>query len=234
MQSLKFNKMAHKELVQNLIEKKYLKTLKIIKAFKKIDRANFVKEDYQEEAYVDAPLPIGFGQTISQPLTVAFMIELLEPKNGDKILDIGSGSGWQTAILAEIVGKKGKIFAIERVQKLKEFGEGNVEKHKFISDGRVEFIQGDGSLGLSDKAPFDKIIAAASADSIPQAWKNQLKIGGRIVAPVKTSVKLLIKKSEKEFEEFDYAGFSFVPLIEGEKNGEQQWRKYFKKPGENS
>ncbi|PIY73938.1 MAG: protein-L-isoaspartate O-methyltransferase, partial [Candidatus Portnoybacteria bacterium CG_4_10_14_0_8_um_filter_40_50] len=144
--------MTHNELINNIIKDGYLKTPRIIKAFKKIDRKNFVPEDFKEEAYVNAPLPIGFGQTISQPLTVAFMIELLEPEPGNIILDVGAGSGWQTAILAEIVGKYGKVFAIELIEKLAEFGKANVDKYDFIKKGRVEFVQGDGSLGLPGKA----------------------------------------------------------------------------------
>ena len=94
-----------------------------MEAFKAIDRADFVPEKYKSEAYVNAPLPIDFGQTISQPLTVAFMLELLEPKAGEKILDVGCGSGWVSALLAQIVGEQGKIIAIERIPELKEIAE---------------------------------------------------------------------------------------------------------------
>ncbi|OGZ33845.1 MAG: hypothetical protein A2174_02235, partial [Candidatus Portnoybacteria bacterium RBG_13_41_18] len=204
------------ELIDKLISNGYLKTPKIISAFKKIDRADFVPDDIKHEAYVDAPLPIGYGQTISQPLTVAFMIEHLAPERGDKILEIGSGSGWQTAILAEIVGPAaagGKIFAVELIDKLFEFGRNNVEKYKFLSEKRAEFFHSDGSLGLLEQAPFDKIIAAASAAAVPQAWKDQLKIGGRIVAPVLNSIFLLTKKGENQFQESEFPGFAFVPLV---------------------
>jgi len=207
---------SHDELIQNLVDSGYLKTPLVIKAFKKIDRADFVPKESLFEAYVNAPLPIGFGQTISQPLTVAFMIELLEPQPGDKILEIGSGSGWQTAILAEIVGKNGQVFAVEIVDKLMRFGQNNIEKSGYDKNGRVEFFCQDGSGGLVERAPFDKIIAAATASEIPAAWKEQLKINGRIVAPVSSSVKLLVKKSASEFESYDYPGFAFVPLISPE------------------
>jgi len=225
--------MTHDELINQMIKEGYLKTSNIIKAFKKIDRINFVPEDLKEEAYVNAPLPIGFGQTISQPLTVAFMIEILEPEPGDIILDVGAGSGWQTAILAEIVGKKGKVFAIELIEKLAEFGKANVEKYDFIKEGRVEFVQGDGVYGAPEHAPFDKIIAAASAPEIPKAWKEQLKIGGRIVAPVQSSVLLLVKKGEDEFDEFENPGFAFVPFVTAGAEQEPEWKKHFKKPQEN-
>ncbi|MBI4709381.1 MAG: protein-L-isoaspartate O-methyltransferase [Candidatus Portnoybacteria bacterium] len=224
--------MTNRELVESLIRGGYLKSPQIIKAFKKIDRADFVPEDSRHEAYINAPLPIGQGQTISQPLTVAFMMELLEPEAGNIILDIGSGSGWQTAILAEIVGKKGKVFGIERIPKLTEIGKNNIERYKFISSGRVEIFEGDGTLGLPDKAPFDRIIAAASGEKIIEAWKKQLKINGRVVAPIENSIFLLVKKAENEFEEKEYPGFAFVPLISDKDKEIPEWRKHFMKPNE--
>ncbi len=205
-----------KKLIDQLIEEKYLKSQNIIEAFKKINRADFVPDEIINEKgkefvqEYNAPLSINHNQTISQPLTVAFMLELLKPKKGDKILDIGSGSGWQTAMLCQIVGKDGFVYAIERIRELKEFGQKNVGKYDF---NNVEFICGDGSKGLKEKAPFDKIIAAASAEEIPNSWKEQLKIKGRLVTPIKSSIWLLVKKGEDEFEEKEYPGFAFVPLI---------------------
>jgi protein-L-isoaspartate(D-aspartate) O-methyltransferase len=206
-------------LTDQLIREGYLKSPKIIEAFRKIKRADFVPKDLlreKGEGFIEeynAPLSIGYEQTISQPLTVALMLELLQPAEGDKILDIGSGSGWQTAMLCQIVGEKGFVYAIERIPELKEFGQNNVAKYNFIEKGIVEFICGDGSLGLPTEAPFDKIIAAAAAEKIPQAWREQLKIGGRLVTPVENSIWLLIKKAQDEFEEKEYPGFSFVPLV---------------------
>ncbi len=204
-------------LVNQLIEQGYLKSPEIIEAFRKIKRADFVPEEIkriQGEDFIaeyNAPLSIGYGQTISQPLTVAFMLELLSPQEGDKVLDIGAGSGWQTAMLAQIVGPKGFAYAIELIPELKNFGQANVGKYNFSN---VEFICGDGAKGLSDKAPFDKIIAAAAAArGIPLAWKEQLKIDGRLVTPVANSIWLLIKKGENKFEEKEYPGFVFVPLV---------------------
>jgi len=211
--------MTMEDLINELIQQGYLKTPEIIEAFKRIKREDFVPEDLKGEASINAPLPIGWGQTISQPLTVAFMLELLQPKPGDKILDIGSGSGWQTALLAYIVSRKpeGRVFAIERIPQLVEFGKRNVGKYNFLKKGIVEIICGDGSKGLEKEAPFDKIIAAASAEEIPNAWKNQLEIGGRLVTPVKSSIWLLIKNppagGKDKFEQKEFPGFAFVPLI---------------------
>ncbi len=220
-------------LIDNLISEGYLKTPRIIEAFRKIKRKDFLPEEMKEFAELNEALPIGSGQTISQPLVVAFMLELLEPGAGDKILDIGFGSGWTTALLAEIVGEKGRVVGIELVPELKEFGEGNIRKYNFIEKGRVECILGDGSRGIKKEAPFDKILASATlaaakggkedlssltaARELPKSWKKQLKVGGRIVAPIASSIWLFVKKGEEEFTEREYPGFVFVPLIEGQR-----------------
>lgn len=201
------------ELVKDLIASGYLKIPEIINAFRKIDRIGFVLEKFKADAYVNAPLPIGYGQTISQPLTVAFMLELLKPEKGDKILDVGSGSGWQTALLGEIVGDKGKVFGIEIIPELKDFGEKNIAKYGFIEKGIVQIILASGVVGFEAEAPFDKIIVGAMAEGIPAELREQLKIGGRLVIPYLGSVWLIIKKSENKFEEYEYPGFVFVPLI---------------------
>ena len=216
-------------LIDSLIEEGWLKTPRIIEAFKKIKRVDFLPENMKNLAELNEALPIGYGQTISQPLVVAFMLEQLKPKEGDKILDIGSGSGWTSALLAEIIGSKGKVIAIDIIPELVEFGKNNVAKYNFIEKGIVEFICADGSKGYKKEAPYDKILASASAQSLPQAWKEQLKtralakcgderssstIGGRIVTPISSSIWLFTKKSETDFEEIEYPGFTFVPLIE--------------------
>lgn len=208
-------------LIDQLIQEGWLKTERYIKAFRTIKRVDFMPalpaggpEDMETLAELNEALSIGHGQTISQPLVVAFMLEQLQPQPGDKILDIGSGSGWTSALLGEIVGERGKIIAIEVVPELKEFGENNVAKYNFIERGRVQFILADGSKGYEKEALFDKILCSAAVqEEIPQAWKSQLKIGGRIVSPVGSSIWVLIKKSEKEFEEHEYPGFAFVPLV---------------------
>jgi protein-L-isoaspartate(D-aspartate) O-methyltransferase len=202
------------KLIHSLIQEGWLKTPRIVDAFFKIKREDFLPEKIKALSELNEALPIGFGQTISQPLVVAFMLELLEPKEGEKILDIGSGSGWTTALLAEIVGKKGKVIAMEIIPELKGFGEKNVSKYNFVERGIVEFVLGDGSKGYEKEAPFDKILVSATAKKCYQSWKEQLKVGGRIVVPIGDSIWLFIKKSEREFEEFEYPGFVFVPLVE--------------------
>lgn len=206
-------------LIDSLISEGWLKTPSIIEAFRKIKRVDFLPQDMKDLAELNEALPIGFGQTISQPLVVAFMLELLEPKEGEKILDVGSGSGWTTALLAEIVGETGRVIAIETIPALVEFGKNNVAKYEFLERGTAEFICADGSKGCEKEAPYDKILASASAKKLPNAWKEQLKINGRIVTPIGNSIWLFIKKPPTkfgggEFEEIEHPGFVFVPLIE--------------------
>ncbi len=209
--------------IDELIEKKYLQTREIINAFRKIKRVDFLPDNLEKKlAELNEALPIGGGQTISQPLVVAFMLELLKPQRGDKILDIGSGSGWTNALLSQIVSEKGKVISLEIIPQLKDFGEKNVSKYSFIEKGISKFVCQDGKKGYKEEAPFDKILCSASIknneklsiiDKIPQEWKNQLKIKGRIVTPIDSSIWLFIKKSEKEFQEIEYPGFIFVPLV---------------------
>lgn len=202
------------ELIDSLIKDGWLKSPIIIEAFKKIKRADFLPEDIKDLSELNEALPIGLGQTISQPLVVAFMLELLNPQPGEKILDIGSGSGWTSALLGEIVGDQGKIIALEIIPELKEFGKKNAAKYNFLKKKIISFVSADGSNGYKKEAPFDKILASASAEKLPLAWKEQLKAGGRIVTPIGSSIWLFLKKAKDQFEETEYPGFAFVPLIE--------------------
>ena len=211
--------MSNINLIDLLIKEGWLKNPEIIKAFKKIKRKDFLPEDLKNLSELNQALPIGFDQTISQPLVVAFMLEKLNPKKGEKILDIGSGSGWTTALLSEIVGGKGKIIAIELIKELMEFGRSNVEKYGFVSKGIASFFCADGSKGFKKEAPFDKILCSAAAQKeIPLSLKKQLKREGRIVIPINSSIWLFVKKfsagGKDSFEEIEFPGFSFVPLIE--------------------
>lgn len=207
-------------LVDSLINSGYLVTPSIIEAFKKIDRINFVSEEAKSIAYLNEALPIGEGQTISQPAVVAFMLELLQPQAGDKVLDIGAGSGWTTALLACIVtreeasqSEKGKVTALEVIPELVDFGKENVKKYNYIEKGVVDFVCADGRKGFQEEAPFDRILVSASAeDKCPEELKKQLRKGGRIVIPLGGSIWLLQKQEEGKFKEWEFPGFAFVPL----------------------
>jgi protein-L-isoaspartate(D-aspartate) O-methyltransferase len=236
-------------LINSLIEQGWLKTPRIIDAFRKIKRIDFVLDNNRDLSELNQALSIGYAQTISQPLTVAFMLEQLQPQLGDKILDVGSGSGWTSALLAHIVSGEelkskiknqkskinGQVIAMEVIPELKEFGEKNTAKYNYTKRGIVKFICADGSRGWAKQAPYDKILCSAEipakisarlglADSNPpQAWKEQLKVGGRIVAPIKNSIWLFVKKlpfaakskegKGNEFISKEFPGFVFVPLI---------------------
>ena len=208
-------------LINHLIDKGYLETPAIINAFKKVNRTDFLlpgdktRQELEMSSEINAPLPLFSGQTISQPLTVAYMLELLQPKKGDSVLDIGSGSGWTACLLAELVGPKGKVIAIERIEKLKEFGQKNAAKYKYSN---LEFINGDGTKGYSKKAPYNVIHVAAAAETTPPELVKQLADNGRLVIPVGKGLQdvLLITKSDSgKIKEERHPGFSFVPLIGG-------------------
>lgn len=203
------------ELVKDLKKKGYLQNKLIEKAFLEISRKDFVLDSLKERAFDDVPLPIDFNQTISQPAVVAFMLELLCPKRGDKILDIGAGSGWTSALLASIVKKEGKVIGIERFPELKEFAEKNISKYNFIRKGLVEIYLADGYRGFHKRAPYDKILVSAALSDIsdlPIAWKNQLVDGGLLVVPINNFIYKFVKKDQELLEE-KYYGFTFVPLV---------------------
>jgi len=207
----------NEELIKNLISRGALKTERIIEAFRKVKRHNFVPEKYLHVAYVDAPLPLeeSSRSTISQPYTVAVMVEALQPKEGEKILDVGTGSGWQTCLLSYCVGEKGKIVTMEINEQIYNFARKNIEKFNFKN---IIQILGDGSKGHKNEAPYDKIIITAAARKLPENLKKQLKVGGRIVVPIggtfEQQMIILDKISENKFKERSIGYFIFVPLIE--------------------
>jgi len=165
-------------LVESLIKEGYLKSPRIIKAFLEVPRENFVPEKYKDHAYIDEPLPIGYGQTISAPHMVAIMTELLKPRKTDKVLEIGSGSGYQACILSKLVRS---VYTVEFEKKLCDFARKNLER---LGCKNVKVIHGDGSQGYPSEAPYDKIIVTCATPQIFRSWIDQLKDGGIIVAPV--------------------------------------------------
>ncbi|MFA5838474.1 MAG: protein-L-isoaspartate O-methyltransferase [Candidatus Paceibacterota bacterium] len=202
---------SYKDLINHLKNTRVLRNSEIKKAFEKIDRADFVRAECKMEAYEDYPLPIGYWQTISQPTTVAFMLELLNPQKGDKILDVGSGSGWTTALLSEIVGPEGKIFGIDIVPELVNFGRTNLAKYNFDN---CQIINVKGEIGLKKHAPYKRILVSASfEEEIPKELLEQLDIGGIMIASVLNSIFRIKKLSNGKLEKKEYPGFSFVPFI---------------------
>ena len=192
------------------IERKGIKDKKVLNAISKIPRHLFMDSGFIDFAYQDKPFPIGADQTISQPYTVAFQTELLQVKTGDKVLEIGTGSGYQTAVLIEL---KAIVFSVERQKEL------FTKTKKFLP--RVGYVPkkmvfGDGYLGMPEHAPFDGIIVTAGAPFVPKPLLSQLKIGGRLVIPVGEGsqvMTLYIRKSEKNFEKHEFGDFRFVPML---------------------
>ncbi|WP_438963694.1 protein-L-isoaspartate(D-aspartate) O-methyltransferase [Winogradskyella sp.] len=204
----------HKGMRQQLVDtikKKGIKDERVLGAIGKIPRHLFMDSGFIDHAYVDKAFPIAADQTISQPYTVAFQTELMQVKPGDKVLEIGTGSGYQCAVLIELGAK---VFSIERQQELFK------KTFKFlpkIGYRAKKLIFGDGYKGLAEEAPFDSIIVTAGAPFVPKPLLSQLKVGGRLVIPVGDSVQtmtLYLRKGEKEFEKHEFGEFRFVPLLE--------------------
>lgn len=202
--------MTNKELVQNLQYKGVLKTASIIKAFENIDRKDFVLKKYQNEAYEDIPLPIGHGQTISQPYTVSFMLELLEPKLNQEVLDIGSGSAYTSALLAKIVGKNGNVDAYEIIEDLIKKAKENIKNYP---DLNINFhLSKNDEIGKINKK-YDRILVSAATNNIPKNLIDILKINAKLVIPINSSIYLITKKEDNSIEKQEFYGFSFVALI---------------------
>jgi len=197
-------------LIASMIEKGALRSPHIIEAFHEVDRKYFIPENYRDYIYVDRPLPIGKDQTISQPSTVAFMLEQLQPKRGDSILDIGSGSGWTTALLCHIVGEEGSVLGLERVDELVHQGQENLAK---LHSGKHCRIEKAGTQLGKPGEKFDRILVSASAEEIPEELFTQLKTGGILVVPVKNSIFRFEKISDEKIKAEEFPGFVFVPLI---------------------
>jgi len=202
--------MGNQHLIDYLIAREVLQSPRLIEAFQRCDRSFFVPKELQIETYADYPLSIGEGQTISQPSTVAIMLELLNPKEGNKILDIGSGSGWTTALLATAVGEKGFVEGIERIPHLVQYSRENLQK---IPIKNASITLSDASVLGKPGHLYDRILVSASAPYMPKSLFAQLKKGGIMVIPIENSVWRFMKNEDETIEAYELPGFSFVPLI---------------------
>ena len=204
------HKGLRKQLVNTLVDKG-IKNQVVLDAIGSIPRHLFIDSGFLEHAYQDKAFPIGASQTISQPYTVAFQSELLEVKQGDKILEIGTGSGYQTAVLC-VLGAH--VYSIERQLELFKKTSQFLPKIGYVAK---RLIFGDGYKGLKEEAPFDSIIVTAGAPFVPKPLLSQLKVGGRLVIPVGVEnqiMTLYIRNGSKEFEKHELGNFKFVPLLE--------------------
>jgi protein-L-isoaspartate(D-aspartate) O-methyltransferase len=205
----------HKGMRKKLVEQvrsKGIRDERILDAMMKIPRHAFIDSSFLKFAYQDQAFPISSGQTISQPYTVAFQTELLDVSMHQKVLEVGTGSGYQATILAELGAR---VFTVERIRKLHQDSQAIIRQMGYP----VKFFFGDGNLGLPSYAPFDRILVTAAAPEIPAALKEQLAIGGILVAPVGNReiqiMTRLVKTAGDTFEKTTHGTFVFVPLKDG-------------------
>lgn len=199
-------------MVKLLIEKG-IRDREVLKAIGRVPRHLFIDSSFEDFAYQDKAFPIAAGQTISQPFTVAFQSEKLALKEGQKVLEVGTGSGYQAAVLCEM-GLK--VYSIERQKELFDFTRPLLQKLGY----KLNMKFGDGYAGLPNHAPFDGIIVTAGAPEIPKALLQQLAVGGRLVIPVGQDVqkmKVVLRRSELDFEIQNYGDFKFVPMLHDRK-----------------
>ena len=214
-------KEKRKELVESLIKRKILTKTEVIDAMLKVPREKFLSEKAQSSAYLDTPLSIGLGQTISAPHMNAMMCEYLELKEGDKVLEIGTGSGYHAALCAELVAPEnsqtpGHVFTIERHEELVERAKINLKETGYNSS--VTVIHGDGTLGYGEAAPYDKIlVTAASPEKVPPPLKKQLKDGGILCIHAGSKSfgqnLYIVRRDGEKFKSIKITGVRFVPLI---------------------
>ncbi len=209
------------ELVEKLLSYGYIKTDKVKEAMLKVAREEFMPPENKPYAYIDQPMPIGEGQTISAPHMVAIICEKLALEEGMKVLEIGTGFGYNAAVVAEIIREKGHLYSIERLNSLAETAKENLKRAGY--SGNVTVIHRDGTLGYPEEEPYDRIYATASSPKVPEPLKEQLKIGGRLIAPVGSknyfqNLICILRVAEDEFKKKALGGVAFVPMI-----GEHGW-----------
>lgn len=202
------------ELVDGLRRRGYVSAPEVAAAMRKVPREEFVPGLLRGEAYIDTPLPIGSGQTISAPHMVAIMVEALELRPGHKVLEVGGGSGYHAAIAAELVSPGGHVFTVERIEELAESARGNIERTGY--SGSVTVVHSDGSAGLPGEAPFDRIFVACGAPSVPGPLKEQLRDGGIMLVPVGGRMYqdlVKVRRTGGSYTSSSLGGCVFVPLI---------------------
>ena len=209
------------DLVSKLLDMGYIQTDLVKDAMIKVPREEFMTHETKNYAYLDRPIPLQEGQTISAPHMVAIICERLALEKGMKVLEIGTGFGYNAAVVAEILGPEGHVYTIERIENLKNIADQNLERTGYSKN--VTVILGDGTKGYSEQAPYDRIYATASAPKIPEPLKQQLKIGGRLLTPIgrDTSVQELLclkRVDENDYTSYNLGGVVFVPMI-----GEHGW-----------
>ncbi|MHA7772879.1 protein-L-isoaspartate(D-aspartate) O-methyltransferase [Roseibium sp. M-1] len=204
-----------KDMIEQQLRRRGIRDERVLAAMATVPRHLFVPADQQDRAYSDCPLPIGHGQTISQPYVVALTCELLEIPENAKVLDIGAGSGYAAAVLGKLAET---VISIERLPELADLARNNLEK---AGSTNVEILCADGTLGCAQQASFDAIAVAAGAPAVPESLKHQLKVGGCLVIPVGPSRRLqdLIRVrriSDNEFRTDNMGGVAYVPLVGAE------------------
>jgi len=197
------------KMVAVQIAERGIRDAAVLEAMRRVPRDAFVPEDLKSLAYADEPLPIGHGQTISQPYIVGYMTEALDLRGGERVLEIGTGSGYQTAVLASIAGE---VFTVETVGALAEKAQAVLKSLDFTN---VRFKTGDGMFGWKEFAPYDAIIVTAAPAGIPSALKDQLAVGGRMIIPVGVLDQelVLVRREETSFRETRLLPVRFVPLV---------------------
>lgn len=203
---------AQAEMIEEQLKNRAIRDRRVLDAFAIVPRHRFVLPQDRDGAYSDFPLPIGYGQTISQPYIVAYMVEHLQVGPHDKVLEIGTGSGYAAAILAQLAAK---VYTIEVVPELYDRAKMLLQQLHFKN---VICILGDGKQGLPDEAPFDRILLSAAPERMPKALLDQLRVGGKLIAPLGSiklfqQLRLYEKTGPDEYREHDLVGVSFVELV---------------------